>query len=172
MRVAEVVGHQGFECAAVGPKHRFFPLLFSTADRSFTPAAGSAATPINVAATKTVANFARLFMVRHSFTTEFALFTRYVGTRLNMAWFTRQKPSFNSGDDDEKTVLTEGLWQKCDGCGQIIWRKTVEDNFNVCPKCEHHFRLGAYDRLKLLFDDGRFEEHDGQLALLRPAEFR
>lgn len=88
-----------------------------------------------------------------------------------MAWFTRQKPSFDSGDDDEKRVLTEGLWQKCESCGQIIWRKTVEDNFNVCPKCDHHFRMGAYDRLKLLFDGGIFEEHDAQLRSSDPLHF-
>ncbi len=90
-----------------------------------------------------------------------------------MAWFTRQKPSLdvNSGNEDEKTVLTEGLWQKCDGCGQIIWRKTVEDNINVCPKCEYHFRIGAVERLQLLFDDGAFEEHDAQLRSSDPLKF-
>lgn len=90
-----------------------------------------------------------------------------------MAWFTRQKPSLdvNSVSEDEKTVLTEGLWQKCDGCGQIIWRRTVEDNSNVCPKCDYHFRIGAIERLQLLFDDGVFEEHDGQLRSSDPLKF-
>ncbi len=90
-----------------------------------------------------------------------------------MAWFTRQKPSLdvNSVNEDEKTVLTEGLWQKCDGCGQIIWRKTVEDNGNVCPKCEHHFRIGSLDRLQLLFDDGVYQEHDAQLRSSDPLKF-
>jgi len=90
-----------------------------------------------------------------------------------MAWFTRQKPSLNSGpvSEDEKTVRTEGLWQKCDGCGQIIWRKTVEENINVCPKCDYHFRISAADRLLLLFDDGLFQEHDAQMRSSDPLKF-
>lgn len=90
-----------------------------------------------------------------------------------MAWFTRQKPSLdvNSLNEDGKTVLTEGLWQKCDGCGEIIFRKTVEENINVCPKCGHHFRIGALDRLQLLFDDGDYQEHDAQLRSSDPLKF-
>ncbi len=90
-----------------------------------------------------------------------------------MAWFTRQKPSLDPGSlgEDEKTVRTEGLWQKCDGCGQIIWRKTVEENSNVCPKCDYHFRLGAAERLQLLFDEGTFLEHDEQLRSSDPLKF-
>ena len=90
-----------------------------------------------------------------------------------MAWFTRQKPSLDVGtlSEDEKTVRTEGLWQKCDGCGEIIWRKSVEENINVCPKCEYHFRIGAVERLQLLFDDGVFEEHDAQLRSSDPLKF-
>jgi len=82
-----------------------------------------------------------------------------------MAWFTRQKPSLE-GDppsNEEKSVRTEGLWQKCEACGQIIWRKGVEENLQVCPKCGHHFRIGAIDRLHHLLDDGKYEEHDAGL---------
>ncbi len=90
-----------------------------------------------------------------------------------MAWFTRQKPSLDSGPvrDDEKTVRTEGLWQKCDGCGQIIWRKSVEENIYVCPKCDYHFRIGAADRLKLLFDDGAYHEYDAAMRSSDPLNF-
>jgi len=90
-----------------------------------------------------------------------------------MAWFTRQKPSLNSGrvSEDEKTVRTEGLWQKCDGCGQIIWRKTVEENINVCPKCDYHFRISAADRLQLLFDEGVYQEHDADMRSSDPLKF-
>jgi len=90
-----------------------------------------------------------------------------------MAWFTRQKPSLDteSVSDDEKTVRTEGLWQKCDACGQIIWRRTVEENANVCPKCGYHFRIGAADRLQLLFDGGIFEEHDAAMRSSDPLKF-
>jgi acetyl-CoA carboxylase carboxyl transferase subunit beta len=90
-----------------------------------------------------------------------------------MAWFTRQKPSLDSGPvrEDEKTVRTEGLWQKCDGCGNIIWRRSVEENIYVCPKCDYHFRLGAADRLQLLFDDGIYEEHDAAMRSSDPLNF-
>lgn len=90
-----------------------------------------------------------------------------------MAWFTRQKPSLDSGPvrDDEKTVRTEGLWQKCDGCGQIIWRKSVEENIYVCPKCDYHFRIGAADRLQLLFDDGIYQEYDAAMRSSDPLKF-
>jgi acetyl-CoA carboxylase carboxyl transferase subunit beta len=90
-----------------------------------------------------------------------------------MAWFTRQKPSLDteSVSEDEKTVRTEGLWQKCDACGQIIWRRTVEENANVCPKCGYHFRIGAADRLQLLFDGGIFQEHDAAMRSSDPLKF-
>ncbi len=90
-----------------------------------------------------------------------------------MAWFNRQKPSVEDGPppDGEKNIRTEGLWQKCDSCGQIVWRKAVEDNLQVCPKCGHHFRIGATDRLRLLFDDGQFQEQDARLQSSDPLSF-
>jgi len=68
-------------------------------------------------------------------------------------------------------VRTEGLWLKCEHCGQIIWRKALEDNLQVCPKCEHHYRIDARSRLVLLFDDGRFEEFDKALVSTDPLSF-
>jgi acetyl-CoA carboxylase carboxyl transferase subunit beta len=90
-----------------------------------------------------------------------------------MAWFTRQKPSLEGGppSDEEKSVRTEGLWQKCEACGQIIWRKAVEENLNVCPKCGHHFRISAAERLQHLFDDGQYIEHDAKLRSSDPLRF-
>jgi acetyl-CoA carboxylase carboxyl transferase subunit beta len=90
-----------------------------------------------------------------------------------MAWFTRQKPPIEGGspDDAEKSVRTEGLWQKCEACGQIIWRKAVEDNLQVCPKCGHHFRIGAADRLQQLFDGGDYTAHDRGLHSSDPLKF-
>jgi acetyl-CoA carboxylase carboxyl transferase subunit beta len=90
-----------------------------------------------------------------------------------MAWFNRQKPPVEGTPpgDGEKNVKTEGLWQKCEACGQIVWRKAVEENFQVCPRCGHHFRLNAADRLKLLFDDGEFREHDAKLQSTDPLKF-
>ena len=68
-------------------------------------------------------------------------------------------------------MKTEGLWQKCDSCGQIIWRKAVEDNLQVCPKCGHHFRMGARERLQQLFDDGEYVTHDALLRSSNPLDF-
>jgi acetyl-CoA carboxylase carboxyl transferase subunit beta len=87
-----------------------------------------------------------------------------------MAWFTRDKPSVKRGDG-EKRVRTEGLWLKCERCGQIVWRKALEDNFQVCPKCGHHGRLDARPRLAMLFDDGKFEEFDQRLVSTDPLAF-
>jgi acetyl-CoA carboxylase carboxyl transferase subunit beta len=87
-----------------------------------------------------------------------------------MAWFTRDKPSVKR-EDGEKRVRTEGLWLKCEKCGQIVWRKALEDSFQVCPKCGHHGRLDARTRLGMLFDDGRFQEFDQRLVSTDPLEF-
>lgn len=90
-----------------------------------------------------------------------------------MAWFTRQKPPIDGEPpkDDEKSVRTEGLWRKCDSCGQIIWRKTVEEGQQICPKCGHHFRISAAERLALLFDDGVYTTHDAHLQSSNPLNF-
>jgi len=88
-----------------------------------------------------------------------------------MAWFTRQKPGVEGGGDGEKKVRTEGLWLKCESCGQIIWKKALDENLQVCPRCEHHFKLDARSRLGMLFDDGSYEEHDSGLVSTDPLGF-
>ena len=87
-----------------------------------------------------------------------------------MAWFTREKTSLKTEEGGRK-VRTEGLWLKCEHCGDIIWRKALEDNLQVCPKCGHHDRLDARARLTMLFDGGQFEEFDTKLASSDPLEF-
>jgi acetyl-CoA carboxylase carboxyl transferase subunit beta len=87
-----------------------------------------------------------------------------------MAWFTRDKPPLKPGDGG-KRVRTEGLWLKCGHCGQIVWRKALEDNHQVCPKCGHHERLDARARMCLLFDNGAFEEFDQSLVSTDPLDF-
>jgi acetyl-CoA carboxylase carboxyl transferase subunit beta len=89
-----------------------------------------------------------------------------------MAWFTRQKPSVeDTPADAEKSVRTEGLWQKCEKCSQPIWRKTLEENLLVCTNCGHHFRIDATARLRMLFDEGKYEEHDAGLVSNDPLGF-
>src|ERR1700691_1204193 len=87
-----------------------------------------------------------------------------------MAWFTRDKPSLKQGEG-EKRVRTEGLWLKCSHCGQIVWRKALADNHQVCPKCGHHERLDARARLTMLLDEGKFEEFDQSLVSTDPLKF-
>src|ERR1043166_1819437 len=88
-------------------------------------------------------------------------------TRVNvdrcMSWFRRDSaegeklPKLENG---ERRVRTEGLWQKCEGCRQIIWKKVLEASSSVCPKCGFHFRIDAASRIKLLLDDGEYEPFD------------
>jgi acetyl-CoA carboxylase carboxyl transferase subunit beta len=88
-----------------------------------------------------------------------------------MAWFTRKKPSVEGGPEGERHVKTEGLWQKCDGCGQIVWRKTLDENSLVCPKCGYHFRVDAPTRLSMLFDDGKYDVHEPGMSSTDPLHF-
>jgi acetyl-CoA carboxylase carboxyl transferase subunit beta len=88
-----------------------------------------------------------------------------------MAWFRREKKRLEAPPPDERTVRTEGLWLKCDGCRNIVWKKDLEANLNVCPRCQHHYRIGAQQRLELLFDEGQYTEHDANLASTDPLKF-
>jgi acetyl-CoA carboxylase carboxyl transferase subunit beta len=89
-----------------------------------------------------------------------------------MTWFKREKKSIeNPTPVDERRVRTEGLWIKCGACRAIIWKKDLEANWDVCPKCDHHFRLGARRRLELLFDDEFWTEFDAGLASSDPLLF-
>jgi acetyl-CoA carboxylase carboxyl transferase subunit beta len=89
-----------------------------------------------------------------------------------MAWFRREKkPIENPTPVDERRVRTEGLWTKCSSCRAIIWKKDIEANWEVCPKCGQHFRLGARRRLELLLDDQTWTEHDAELASSDPLHF-
>jgi acetyl-CoA carboxylase carboxyl transferase subunit beta len=87
-----------------------------------------------------------------------------------MSWWKRDKPSLTP-DEREKHIRTEGLWIKCEGCDQIIWRKALEEGLQVCPKCGYHFRIDAVTRLRLLFDEGKFEEFDAGMTSTDPLDF-
>ncbi len=86
-----------------------------------------------------------------------------------MAWFKRESGELDTSGT--KTVRTEGLWVKCEGCRQIIWKKDLEENMNVCPKCEKHFRIDARTRLALLLDENQYEMMDGNLSSTDPLKF-
>ena len=85
-----------------------------------------------------------------------------------MAWFKKTKDV----KSEKKVKIPEGLWVKCDNCKEIVYRKELEKNFKVCTKCNYHFRIGAQERLKLLVDEGSFEELDAGLISNDPLDFK
>src|SRR5919198_1682540 len=99
-----------------------------------------------------------------------------------MTWFKRESSEIEPGG--EKRVRTEGLWVKCDECRQVIWKKDLDQNWNVCPKCERHFRIDARTRLALLLDspngqpsggirdpESGYKVEDTELASTDPLKF-
>ncbi|HJT68683.1 MAG TPA: acetyl-CoA carboxylase, carboxyltransferase subunit beta [Terriglobales bacterium] len=86
-----------------------------------------------------------------------------------MAWFKRESVELDASG--EKKIRTEGLWVKCENCRQIIWKKDLEENLNVCPKCGKHFRIDARARLTQLFDSGEYETFGDKLASTDPLKF-
>ena len=87
-----------------------------------------------------------------------------------MDWFKSSKKVAKVGAE-ERHVRTEGLWVKCDGCRQIIWRKDLVETLNCCPKCNFHFKIDARTRLKYLLDDENWTEHDAGLESTDPLSF-
>lgn len=88
-----------------------------------------------------------------------------------MTWFKREatpKPSAGL----KASRIPQGLWVKCENCGEIIYRKEVDRNLDVCPKCHYHFRISALSRIALLLDEGSFEQFDPDLASADPLEFK
>jgi acetyl-CoA carboxylase carboxyl transferase subunit beta len=88
-----------------------------------------------------------------------------------MAWFKRDKKSIDAATPpEERRVRTEGLWAKCESCGTIVFRKDLEANLFVCPKCQFHFKMSAKQRLEMLLD-GRWTEHDAGMTSTDPLKF-
>jgi acetyl-CoA carboxylase carboxyl transferase subunit beta len=91
-----------------------------------------------------------------------------------MSWFKRESSSGAEKkarpENGERRVKTEGLWLKCEGCREIIWKKDLEGNQNVCPKCGAHSRIDAVARLSLLLD-GAYEQFDTDLSSADPLQF-
>jgi acetyl-CoA carboxylase carboxyl transferase subunit beta len=86
-----------------------------------------------------------------------------------MAWFKRERKPFAAAAATAVRV-PEGLWVKCPGCQEALYNKDLASNLQVCPRCAHHFRLGATERLRMLFD-AAWEEHDRGLVSTDPLDF-
>ena len=87
-----------------------------------------------------------------------------------MPWFKKTKKPITTPAKEKASRVPEGLWVKCPDCGQILYNKDLVTNHNVCTKCAHHFRIGAAERLRLLFD-GEWIEHDRDLVSTDPLQF-
>jgi acetyl-CoA carboxylase carboxyl transferase subunit beta len=86
-----------------------------------------------------------------------------------MAWFKRTKSGIES--NSKKKELPDGMWTKCDKCGEIIHKKQLEQNAYTCPKCNYHFRIGSAEYIQLLFDEKTFKEMDKKMMSDDPLNF-
>ena len=82
------------------------------------------------------------------------------------------KPKYTTIRVSRKKSMPEGLWTRCEDCGEIIYNKALEENFRVCPKCNYHFILSAPQRITLLTDPSSFKEFDTHLRSLDPLSFK
>ena len=87
-----------------------------------------------------------------------------------MAWFKKAKKRIAAKNKDAASRVPEGLWVKCPECSQILYNKDLVASLNVCPKCGHHFRVNATERLRMLFD-GEWTEYDKHLVSTDPLNF-
>jgi acetyl-CoA carboxylase carboxyl transferase subunit beta len=87
-----------------------------------------------------------------------------------MAWFKKTRKPIATPAKEKPSRVPEGLWVKCPGCAQVIYNKDLAANLSVCPKCAHHFRINAVDRLRMLFD-GEWIEYDKDLVSTDPLAF-
>ncbi|WP_127716442.1 acetyl-CoA carboxylase, carboxyltransferase subunit beta [Halobacteriovorax sp. HLS] len=88
-----------------------------------------------------------------------------------MGWFDNvQNPKLKSSKKIS-TNTPSGLWKKCTNCGEIIQSDKLDEQYQVCPYCDHHFRLRAVDRINLLIDEDTFEYHLMDLTSIDPLDF-
>jgi acetyl-CoA carboxylase carboxyl transferase subunit beta len=86
-----------------------------------------------------------------------------------MAWFKKTRRPIQA-QPSKASRVPEGLWVKCPTCSKAIFNKELSDNLQVCPKCSHHFRMNATERLRMLFD-GEWTDHDANLRTTDPLKF-
>src|SRR5437870_8032101 len=88
-----------------------------------------------------------------------------------MPWFRKKKGKIEPVRDSERVVRTENVFVRCDECGEHLYKKELEEALQVCVHCGYHFRIGAYERLEKLFDEGYCEELDADVISTDPLEF-
>ena len=89
-----------------------------------------------------------------------------------MAWFRKTKKPREAVETRARRGVPEGLWVRCDGCREIIYRKELDNNLRVCPKCGHHGRLDARERIELLLDEAPQSELFADVEPTDPLKFR
>lgn len=87
-----------------------------------------------------------------------------------MVWF--KKSMLTNGDEGKSVKIPFGLWVRCDNCGEIIYKKEVERNLDVCPKCNYHFRISSHTRINITLDSGTFKEHDSLVEPVDAIDFK
>jgi acetyl-CoA carboxylase carboxyl transferase subunit beta len=88
-----------------------------------------------------------------------------------MTWFKKRDRPKRPDENEERTVRTEGLFVKCQGCEEMLLKREIEENLSVCPRCGHHRRISAVERLNLTLDDGQWLEMDAGLSSTDPLNF-
>ncbi|HVF42037.1 MAG TPA: acetyl-CoA carboxylase, carboxyltransferase subunit beta [Pyrinomonadaceae bacterium] len=88
-----------------------------------------------------------------------------------MSWFRKKDNRIESVPAEERRVKTEGLFEKCPSCDAALYKRELEESWQVCPHCAHHFRIGARQRLAMLYDEGKFDELDSDVVSGDPLNF-
>src|SRR5438309_4264270 len=88
-----------------------------------------------------------------------------------MPWFSKKSKQIEAVPPEERVVKTENVFVKCDGCEARLYKRELEEGLQVCQHCGYHFRIGARERLALLFDEGKYEELDAEVISIDPLEF-
>jgi acetyl-CoA carboxylase carboxyl transferase subunit beta len=86
-----------------------------------------------------------------------------------MAWFRRSKEKISA--ETQKKEMPDGMWVKCEECGEIIHRKELEQSLYTCVKCNHHFRVGSKEYIEIILDSDSFKEHDRKMRSVDPLKF-
>src|SRR5580765_3329323 len=89
-----------------------------------------------------------------------------------MSWLKRERTGIKQAAKPDRTEMPEGLWTKCDGCGEALFQTVLDENLWTCPNCEYHFRVPARTYVQILTDPDSFVEHDADLVAGDPLEFR